>query len=346
MIDLEPLALALSLSALSAACSTARSGDHDAARDVRDVIADDAAGDDTRAGPDVLRDLLETSIRDVSTDSPFDASDLDASDTGERSLTLAIIGDYGVCGAYTADGSPTEYVVSCPQSHDVARLVHSWNPDAILTTGDNSYGSGAAHQIPGDQADYDDYIHAGTFFPVWGNHDWYSTLAPSFRYFGIRDAYYVHRFGTLLSAYMLDTNHAETATGTMGTWFVAQRAASTTAWNIAFNHQAPYSSCGEYSTPGLRWIAIDGIDAVFSGHSHVYERLLEPNATGSAMVPHVVIGASGAPLQGNCGTRLPGQQSAVYRVFGAVRMDVTAHMLRAAFIGTDGVERDSLTLVR
>src|SRR5438876_11336913 len=66
----------------------------------------------------------------------------------------------------------------------VANLVKSWNPDLILTLGDNNYEIGSAATIDINIGQYyHDYIGSYTgkfgagsatnrFFPALGNHDW------------------------------------------------------------------------------------------------------------------------------------------------------------------------------
>jgi hypothetical protein len=84
-------------------------------------------------------------------------------------VRFAVIGDYGSGGQPEAD---------------VANLVKSWNPQLILTTGDNNYPDGSAETI--DQkigqfyhefiSPYSGGYGAGAgknrFFPSLGNHDW------------------------------------------------------------------------------------------------------------------------------------------------------------------------------
>src|SRR5215212_4305264 len=85
------------------------------------------------------------------------------------SARFAVIGDYGWAGQAALD---------------VSNLVRSWNPDFIITTGDNNYDNGAASTIdPNIGQYYHDFIfpYTGTygpgapfnkFFPALGNHDW------------------------------------------------------------------------------------------------------------------------------------------------------------------------------
>lgn len=58
---------------------------------------------------------------------------------------FAVIGDYGS---------------GRPQEQDVANLVKSWNPDFIITTGDNNYPNGEASTIdPNIGQFYHDFIY-------------------------------------------------------------------------------------------------------------------------------------------------------------------------------------------
>ncbi len=259
------------------------------------------------------------------------------------SVTFAVIGDYGVCGARTG------LSFTCTAEKAVAAIVHSWHPTAVFTTGDNSYNSGSALEIPGDQEPYKDYIASGKFFPSFGNHDWDTdSLQPSLRYFRLSSPYYKKVFPGLLTAYLLDTNPQEpagsSAKSAQARWLKAQLASSSTPWNVTFNHQPPYSSCGHGSNPANRWLAAPGVDVVFSGHDHSYERLEEPNASSSATITYVVVGTSGGPLQFGCSNALSGQQKAIYGKFGAVKLEVTPSTLVASFCDLAGVVGDSFTL--
>ncbi len=266
-------------------------------------------------------------------------------------VVVAVIGDYGVC----SPNAPPQYSVSCGHEKGVAALVHGWQPAAIVTTGDNTYGSGRADQIPGDQAPYDADIAAGNFFPAMGNHDWQNgSIQAALAYFKLSSPYYSERRGALVTFHIVDTNAndpgGDTASSTQARWLDAQLAASTTPWNIVVNHQAPYSSCGEFSydgtggRPDYRWIAAAKTDLVLSGHSHVYERLSEPPFSGIGEIPYVVIGASGAPLQASCSHVLQGQKKAVYGVFGALKLEITTTRLTLTFFAENGGVQDTLTL--
>ena len=110
-------------------------------------------------------------------------------DVKTDSITFAVIGDYGS---------------DSPQEDSVAKMVKSWNPDFIITTGDNNYFLGSASTINDHIGKYYcDYIYnpdapadqqcngkatrdkVNRFFPSPGNHDNYSipALKPYLNYF-------------------------------------------------------------------------------------------------------------------------------------------------------------------
>ncbi|MCU0486758.1 MAG: metallophosphoesterase [Anaerolineales bacterium] len=92
-------------------------------------------------------------------------------------VTFAVIGDYGM--GDEAEGR-------------VASLVQSWNPDLVLTVGDNNYPLGEAETIDAHIGQfYQDFIFPYTgaygagapsnrFFPALGNHDLYSEAGQAY----------------------------------------------------------------------------------------------------------------------------------------------------------------------
>ena len=86
------------------------------------------------------------------------------------SVRFAVIGDFGLAGR---------------PDLDVSNLVKSWNPDFIVTVGDNNYPAGAATTIDKNIGQYYHefiYPYVGAygpgaptqnlFFPAIGNNDW------------------------------------------------------------------------------------------------------------------------------------------------------------------------------
>lgn len=198
---------------------------------------------------------------------------------------IAVIGDYGDASRAAAD---------------VAALVRSWNPDIVVTTGDNNYPNGAAETIDGNVGRlYHEFISpylgqygAGSdvnrFFPTLGNHDWNARQRageppqPYIDYFTLPDGpgqerYYDVVWGPV-HIFALDSDYRErdgTETGSAQWLWLRQRLAESTApWKLVFTHEPPYSSGRHGSTVRLRWpFQAWGATAVISGHDHTYERL-------------------------------------------------------------------------
>ena len=160
-------------------------------------------------------------------------------------VRFAVIGDYGLAG--TAET-------------EIAALVLSWQPDFILTVGDNNYPSGEAETIDLNIGQYyHSYIapYVGTygagaetnrFFPTLGNHDYYTDLAqPYFDYFTLpgNERYYDFTWGPL-HFFLLNSNEYEPdgvgRSSAQAAWLKAQLSASTSAWQIVEFHHAPNPS--------------------------------------------------------------------------------------------------------
>lgn len=267
-----------------------------------------------------------------------------ASKKTEAVLTVAVIGDYGVCSPH----APRGYHAGCRDSVAVARMVREWNPAFVLTTGDNSYDKGLAREIPGDQAPYSYFIHRSRFFPALGNHDWghgeghTPSVDATLRYFRMPHRYYLVRVGDLVTFYLLDTNPEEPdgdgPSGTQARWFFDSVRKARTTWQLAFNHQPPTSTCKDGlfdGSPGAwgdyRWIGSPGIDLVFSGHNHVYERMIRSAYNAPSLLTYIVVGTGGAQLDSDCGNPVLGQQKLIIQKHGAVRLTITRQEIVGEF---------------
>jgi len=208
--------------------------------------------------------------------------------------TFAVVGDFGGNGAGESE---------------VASLVASWLPAYIVTTGDNYYsvagGAGSGRYDLSVGMHYNAWVkdnrpgNAGSlgaaptnaFFPALGNHDYfgsppsadtylsYFTLpGDGFRNTSGNERYYDYVEGPI-HFFALNSNTEEpdgvTATSKQARWLKRELAASTSRWNIVYDHHPPYSSDTNHgSVTYMRWpFAKWGADAVFSGHSHDYERI-------------------------------------------------------------------------
>jgi tartrate-resistant acid phosphatase type 5 len=274
---------------------------------------------------------------------PLDRRVLLASSTAR----FAVIGDYGTGTAEEAD---------------VAALVHSWNPDVILTTGDNNYSFGLASDIdPHIGQFYHDYIYpytgsygagaAGTnkFFPVLGNHDWgdvapYGDASAYLNYFTLpgNERYYDFVRGPV-HYFIIDSDANEpdgtTPDSVQGQWLKNQLALANEPHKIVLFHHAPYSSSNAHgSTLEMRWpFAAWGATAVFSGHDHVYERLEEEG------IPYFVDGLGGASLYGFADP-IPGSIVRYADDYGAMLVTADESSMNFKFYTRAGALIDNYTL--
>ena len=204
--------------------------------------------------------------------------------TSPPPVRFAVIGDYG------AGNTPEQ---------EVADLVKSWNPDFIVTTGDNNYPVGSADTIDDHIGRYySEYIYpykgkyaAGAmdtnrFFPVLGNHDWITDHAqPYLDYFTLpgNERYYDFTWGPL-HFFALDSESLEpdgvNSSSVQAAWLQAGLSQTTSPWNLVLMHHPPYSSAIHGSTPWMQWpFGKWGATAVLAGHDHTYERILEDGLT-------------------------------------------------------------------
>jgi tartrate-resistant acid phosphatase type 5 len=249
-------------------------------------------------------------------------------------LRFAVIGDFG-------EGSQAEA--------DVASLVHSWNPDIILTVGDNNYPLGAASTIDAHIGQYyHNYIfpYAGAygpgatenrFFPSLGNHDWYAPGAkPYFDYFSLpgNERYYDFTRGPV-HFYALDSDENEPdgfrSNSVQAAWLQQALSMSISPWNIVYFHHAPYSSGSLHgSSTWMRWpFAAWGAQAVLSGHEHTYERLLVDG------IPYFVDGVGGGGIY-NFSYALPESQFRYNADYGAMLITASGTDLRFEFYSRTG----------
>ena len=204
-----------------------------------------------------------------------------------QQITYAIVGDFG-------SGSNDETAV--------ANLIKSWDPQFVVTTGDNRYGATnfdltvgkdfcefLAGTEPGTYCDgHEGALNA--FYPSTGNHEYTDGggINEYITYFNLPGAgistsgtsgselYYdfvrgpVHFF--VIDSYDALINGTMTA---QQTWLQEQMAASTARWKIVYFHHPPYSSGYSHgSSLEMRWSFTQwGADAVLNGHDHAYERL-------------------------------------------------------------------------
>lgn len=292
----------------------------------------------------------------TSTDTPEPSAT--PSPTPQPPVTFAVIGDDGTHGA---------------GEKKVADMVKGWKPDFILDTGDAYYSSAGGYNT----GKYDrsvgtyycnylkDVTTTGTdcphgtagrnrFFPTLGNHDYSDASVENYlKYFDLpgsgfkntsgNERYYDFTWGPV-HFFSLNSNVEEPDGVTGGSkqaqWLKTQLSKSTSAWNIVFFHHPPYSSGASHgSDETMRWpFKAWGVTAVFNGHEHLYERLIENG------VVYFVNGSGGSDQYQFDPTPQPGSQSRIAGKWGAQKVTVTGQRIRFEYYTADGKLADSYTL--
>jgi hypothetical protein len=260
----------------------------------------------------------------------------------QTTVRFAVVGDYG--------DTP-------PSTGYVATLVKSWNPDFIITTGDNNYTNPTPappnHYAAWDGAVgqyYHDFVKypagsgsawAGSgsatirFYPSVGNHDWDAGIAGWYSYFELpwNERYYDFVRGPV-HLYAVDSDVREpdgnTSTSVQGVWLKGALDASTAAWNFVYFHHPAYSSAQHGSTADLQWpFASWRADAVLNGHDHVYERIMQ------GTFPYFVVGTGGRSLYAFT-TPVAGSEVRYNANYGAMLVDATADSAVFRFYSISG----------
>lgn len=269
------------------------------------------------------------------------AADLPSLQT--ENIVFAVIGDYGTAGQAEAD---------------VANLVKSWNPNFIVTVGDNNYENGLAETIDENIGQYyHDYIFRYTgkygagsptnrFFPALGNHDWGNNgIRPYLLYFTLpgNERYYDFVSGPV-HFFILDSDPKEpdevSSTGKQAGWLKNGLAASTSTFNIVIAHHAPYSSGRHGPNTYMQWpFKAWGAHAVLSGHDHTYERLLISDLV-------YFVNGLGGDTPYNFGTTVVGSQVRFNKDYGAMRVEANGVSMKFQFYTRANILVDEYTITK
>jgi 3',5'-cyclic AMP phosphodiesterase CpdA len=202
------------------------------------------------------------------------------------SLKFAVIGDNGT-------GDPPEYEVGAQML--AART--SFPFDMILMLGDNMYG----RQEPADfiqkfAKPYAPLLDAGVrFYAALGNHDRQENrYYEHFDMGGQRYYTYVRRN---VRFFVLDSNFLD---GPQLAWIGAALRSATEEWKICYFHHPLYSDGKTHGSSVDLRVKLEplfvkyGVQVVFSGHDHVYERL-----TPQKGIHYFVSGSAGQLRKGD-----------------------------------------------
>ena len=235
-------------------------------------------------------------------------------------VRFAAVGDYGSSG---------------PNESAVSNLIKSWDPEFVITLGDNNYESGEQSTIDVNIGQYyNQFISPYTgnygtgdsvnrFFPSLGDHDWITAGAtPYLDYFTLpgNERYYDFVKGNI-HFFCIDSDVNEPdgndSNSVQAQWLKNKLSESSETFNIVYFHHSPYNSGTLYGSNAImRWpFKSWGASAVLSGHEHFYERLTVNNMT------YFVNGLGGKSIHSFSQSPISGSQKRYNSNYGAMLIE-------------------------
>ncbi len=233
--------------------------------------------------------------------------------------------------------------------------------DFVLHTGDMVYEDGAAADFdPKFFAPYAELLRRMVIWPCLGNHDQHTAHGQPWRdvFFtpannpAKSETYYSFDHGNA-HVVVLDSN-ADTRPGSPQSVFLDQDlGASTATWKfVAFHHTIYTSGTKHGSNTAVRANLLPlldrrGVDVVFMGHEHVYERTQplrgDHTVEAGAGTVYITSGGGGGKLYPLGKSTFTAHAEAVHHF---VRVAVDGGSLTADMIRADGSVGDTMTLVK
>ena len=247
-------------------------------------------------------------------------------------LRFAVLGDWG-----TGDGGEIGIAGQMMRAHSASPL------DFVIAAGDNIYPDGGGRRF-GKSFEQPFAMllkEQVRFHAVLGNHDVRDGRQDQCQYahfnMGGKCYYTLKKGDGLAQFFMLDSTDFDS---TQRTWLESELRSSSAKWKIAVFHHPIYSSGETHgSDTGLRKVLEPlfvryGVQAVFSGHDHIYERTRPMQG-----VQYFVTGAGGKVRRGDVDLRSP---------FRAVSFDDDNHYMQVEIddrqIGYQAVTRSGLVV--
>jgi 3',5'-cyclic AMP phosphodiesterase CpdA len=236
------------------------------------------------------RDALK-SIAGIAAGSLIRPVSIFAADPAQDKIRFAILGDWGT------DDDDTIGIARQMFTH------HRRTPfDLVLTAGDNIYpdGDGRRFRTHFERPFASLLADRVNFYAVLGNHDVERGRTDQLQYplFNMNGKRYysIKQGGGLAEFFMLDSTDFD---GQQTAWLQQALRASTSRWKVVVLHHPLYSSGSKHGSNAKIRMQIEpmlvthGVNAVFAGHDHIYERT-KPQRN----IQHFVTGAGGKTRRG------------------------------------------------
>ena len=205
------------------------------------------------------------------------------------SVHFAVIGDTGT-------GDKNQVAVA----RQMVNFRNRFTFPFVIMVGDNIYGSDKAKDFEKKfSTPYKPMLDAGVkFYAALGNHD--DPNQRFFKPFNMNgERYYTFKPADGIRLFALDSNYMDDK---QMQWLEKELAASGSDWKIAFFHHPLYSSGGTHGSATVLRDQIEplfvkhGVNAVFTGHEHFYERI-----TPQKGIAYFVSGSSAKLRAGDIG---------------------------------------------
>jgi hypothetical protein len=198
-----------------------------------------------------------------------------------ESVKFAVLGDTGT-------GDRPQYEIG----ERLAALRSAFPFEFVILLGDNMYGGESSRDFQNKfERPYQKLLAAGVkFYASLGNHD-EPERQTSYKLFNMGgERYYTFKPKDGVRFFALDSNYMDKK---QSDWFEQELKNSGSEWKIAFFHHPLYSS-GDKHGPDLELRKVleplmikYGVDVVFAGHEHFYERIKPQHG-----IQHFILGSS------------------------------------------------------
>lgn len=251
----------------------------------------------------------------------------------DGSLRMMVIGDMG-------SGKQMQY--------DTAKMMvtyhQAYNFDTVLTVGDNIYGTDKAADMEKKfQEAYQPLLDQGVkFYATLGNHD--SSNQRFYQFFNMDGKEYYEFDKDGVSFYALDSNYMDKK---QLDWLTQTLQADTNKWKIAFFHHPPFSSGGFHGSDTKMRAALHplfvkyGVDVVFTGHEHFYERIKPQDG-----VQYFITGSGGQLRKGDVKDNSPLTAKAFDTDNAFLLFEISGDQMYFQVLSRTGQTVDSGTITR
>ena len=210
----------------------------------------------------------------------------------EGSLRMAVFGDAG-------RGSKEQYDLGTL----MAEYQQTFPFETVLLTGDNIYGKDAPEDMKNKfELPYKALLDRGVkFYASLGNHD--TSNQRFYAPFNMKGEEYYRLELKGVSIYALNSNYFDKK---QLDWMNEQLEKDPNKWRVMFFHHPPYSSGGRHGSDEDVRVVLHpifvrhGVDIVFTGHDHFYERVKPQDG-----ITYFVAGAAGKIRKGDLKDRSP-----------------------------------------